>query len=95
MNAGLPAYANGGSFNVGGSGGTDSQLVKFRATPGEQVSIKTPGQQGGGVTVVNHNYIDARTDSTQIAQLIQASTQRAVQQSKAEMTQLIKRGGFA
>jgi hypothetical protein len=94
MNAGLPAYANGGSFGVGGSGGTDSQLVAFRATPGEQVSIKTPGQQGG-VTVVNHNYIDARTDSTQIAQMIQASTQRAVQQSKAEVIDLIKRGAFA
>lgn len=93
--ASLLGYANGGSFNVGGAGGTDSQLVAFRATPGERVSIKTPGQQGGGVTVVNNNYIDARTDATQIGQLIQASTQRAVQQSKSEMTQLIKRGAFS
>ena len=93
--AGLMNFATGGSFNVGGSGGTDSQLVAFRATPGEQVSIKTPGQQGGGVTVINNNYIDSRTDSTQIAQMIQASTQRAVQQSKAQMVDLIKRGAFA
>jgi hypothetical protein len=89
-----PGFATGGSFMVGGSGGTDSQLVKFKASPNERVTISTPGQTQG-VTVINNNYIDARTDSTQIGQLIAASTQRAVQQSKAEMTQLIKRGGFA
>lgn len=31
--------AYGGSFRVGGSGGTDSQLVQFRATPGERVDV--------------------------------------------------------
>lgn len=47
-------YAFGGDFEVGGTGGTDSQLVAFRATPGESVSIRTPTQnrdearQGGG-----------------------------------------------
>ncbi len=30
---------------VGGSGGTDSQVVAFRATPGERVTIQTPEQQ--------------------------------------------------
>lgn len=47
-------YATGGSFMVGGSGGTDSQLVTFRASPDERVTIETPAQQrasGGGVTV--------------------------------------------
>jgi len=42
---GLPGFATGGSFVVGGSGGTDSQTVAFNATPGERVSIQTPGQQ--------------------------------------------------
>lgn len=37
-------YAYGGSFEVGGIGGTDSQMVSFRATPGERVSINTPSQ---------------------------------------------------
>jgi hypothetical protein len=32
-------FATGGSFTVGGSGGTDSQLVQFKATPGEHVSV--------------------------------------------------------
>ena len=35
-------YATGGSFTVGGSGGSDSQSVGFNATPGETVTI------GGG-----------------------------------------------
>ena len=41
---GLIGFANGGSFTVGGTGGIDSQLVAFRATPGEMVDIRKPGQ---------------------------------------------------
>lgn len=52
----LPFAANGADWKVGGTGGTDSQLVAFRATPGERVTVQTPGQQGsGGATVVNLN----------------------------------------
>jgi hypothetical protein len=39
----IPGFATGGSFTVGGSGGTDSQLMQFRATPGEMVDIRRPG----------------------------------------------------
>jgi hypothetical protein len=55
---GLLGFADGGSFTVGGAGGTDSQTVAFRATPGEHVSVSTPDQmkRGGGDTYV----IDAR-----------------------------------
>ncbi len=51
-------FATGGSFTVGGFGGTDSQPVFFRATPGERVSVQTPGQQAGQqpVMVVVNNY---------------------------------------
>jgi tape measure domain-containing protein len=38
------AFAVGGDFQVGGSGGVDSQMVAFRASPGEQVSVSTPQQ---------------------------------------------------
>src|SRR5690606_21478847 len=38
----LPGFANGGSFTVGGSGGADSKLVSFWATPGERVDVRTP-----------------------------------------------------
>lgn len=53
----LLGFKNGGSFTVGGYGGTDSQMVAFRATPGEMVDVRRPGQPaaGGGVTIVNHN----------------------------------------
>lgn len=47
MERDVPGYATGGSFLVGGSGGIDSQLVSFMATPGERVTVSPPGQQGG------------------------------------------------
>lgn len=46
--------ATGGSFTVGGRGGADSQLVAFRATPGESVEVSqsgAAGRGGGNVTV--------------------------------------------
>lgn len=49
----LPGFKTGGTFRVGGSGGADSQMVAFRATPGEMVDIRRPGQvdtkRGGDV----------------------------------------------
>lgn len=42
---GLPMFAFGGDFTVGGTGGTDSQTVAFRATPGEKVTVTTPAQE--------------------------------------------------
>jgi len=38
-------FARGGEFAVGGSGGTDSQLVQFMASPNERVRVETPAQQ--------------------------------------------------
>lgn len=38
-------FQTGGKFKVGGSGGADSQLVAFRASPNEEVSVKTPSQR--------------------------------------------------
>lgn len=50
----LMGFANGGSFTVGGAGGVDSQLIAFRATPGEMVDIRKPGQdRGGGSIIIN------------------------------------------
>jgi hypothetical protein len=43
----LMGFANGGSFDVGGTGGIDSQLVAFRASPDENVTITKPGQVAG------------------------------------------------
>lgn len=51
----LFGFARGGSFKVGGTGGTDSQLVAFRASPDETVSITRPDQRGGGIHIENLN----------------------------------------
>lgn len=40
-------FAHGGSFKVGGIGGTDSQLVQFMASPNETVSVTRPGDDAG------------------------------------------------
>jgi tape measure domain-containing protein len=61
-------FASGGSFKVGGAGGTDSQLVAFRASPNETVTVTRPDQQsphsggGGGngsapVSIHNHLHL--------------------------------------
>jgi hypothetical protein len=50
----LPGFASGGSFMVGGSGGIDSQIVAFRASPDERVTVSKNGQgngMGGALTV--------------------------------------------
>ena len=67
--SGLFGFANGGSFNVGGGGGTDSQLVAFMATPGEKVSVTNPGQ--GAANGINLVYnIDARGATTDLVQAL-------------------------
>src|SRR3546814_10513034 len=39
--SGLPGFATGGSFRVGGAPGIDKNLVAFRATRGEMVDIRS------------------------------------------------------
>ncbi|MHA2069333.1 MAG: phage tail tape measure C-terminal domain-containing protein, partial [Candidatus Thorarchaeota archaeon] len=41
----IPGFRNGGSLVVGGQGGPDSQIVKLRATPGEEITVTKPGQE--------------------------------------------------
>ncbi len=51
--SGLFGFKDGGQFQVGGQGGTDSQLVAFKASPDETVTVTKPGQgnQGGNITI--------------------------------------------
>jgi len=64
--ASILGMADGGQFTVGGVGGIDSQNVLFKATPGELVTVSTPGQSSGGGTY----YIDARgADTAGLARL--------------------------
>src|SRR3546814_1592461 len=58
-----PVFATGGSFRVGGAPGIDKNLVAFRATRGEMVDIRKPGNDNGGVVVVHvqaNDYFDAK-----------------------------------
>lgn len=89
--ASLFGFASGGSFRVGGNGGTDSQLVAFRATPGEMVDVRTPGQQSGGGNVqINQTiHIDSRSDQGSILQAMQSAKEAA----KAEILASMQRGG--
>ena len=55
--AGAFGFQHGGAFTVGGSGGPDSQVVGFRATPGERVTVSTPEQMRGGRASVQQTII--------------------------------------
>lgn len=95
--ASLLGFANGGSFEVGGQGGTDSNIVAFRATKGERVSVSTPGQQAagggsGGVTVINN--IDAG-GSGDMDVRIRAAVEHGSAQTIATIQDLMRRGRFA
>lgn len=87
----LQGFATGGSFMVGGQGGTDSQTVAFRASPDERVTIETPEQQkrrnGGDVNL--SLTIDARDPGAEgrirtmieqemVPQIIEAATGRTM-----------------
>jgi len=48
---GFFGFQHGGEFTVGGQGGPDSQLVAFKATPGEKVIVNQPGESRQGITL--------------------------------------------
>jgi hypothetical protein len=86
-----PGFATGGSFQVGGSGGTDSRMVAFRATPGEIVDISRPGMRGrgggqsismGGIAINVEGSADERT---------LAIMERRLQQAQAKQMQDLQR----
>ena len=53
----LFGFAAGGSFTVGGQGGTDSQVVAFRATPGEKVEVSRPTADRSQSVVNNFSFV--------------------------------------
>lgn len=52
----LIGFRTGGQFSVGGSGGNDSKVVAFRATPGEDVFVRRPGQSASSAAPVVQLY---------------------------------------
>lgn len=87
-----PGFATGGSFAVGGNGGTDSQLVQFRASPGEQVTINPPGQRAGGSVVFSPTYnIGSGVSRSDVISACQATQKATI----AQISRMIKGGAYA
>ena len=88
---------HGGSFTVGGSGGADSQLVAFRASPDERVTVETPAQQrrGGGFTFNDNSVItiDARGAEAGVDRKIRDAMERTQAATVAKVRDLVERGG--
>ena len=71
----LPGFQDGTSFTVGGKGGIDRNLVAFRASKGEQVTVTPRGQSGGINIVMNIKTNDAESfgrNQDQIMNMLQA-----------------------
>ncbi len=93
----LFGFANGGSILPGGSGGIDSQVVAFRKSPSEQVDIYTPGQRGGGGTVVHmHNdFRGATVDAIKyFQQMVPSIVQAAIDGSRRAVKDDFSRGAM-
>jgi len=83
---GLFGFANGGSFEVGGGGGTDSNLVAFKATRGETVTVNKAGESGGGgggiVFQNSYDFSGSTLSESEVRQMIEQSqsiTKRQIQ----------------
>jgi hypothetical protein len=96
---GMTGFATGGSFRVGGYGSIDSQLVAFRASPGEMVDVSPGGAaRGGGAEIIRIDLnpsegwvagvADQRivTRSGQIVDVAVRQSQRTVQRNFAGMS---------
>lgn len=88
----LLGFAGGGSFPVGGTGGTDSQLVQFKASPNERVTISTPGQGASPGIIFSPVYnIGSGVSRSDVISACQTTQKTTI----AHMTKLIKGGAFA
>ena len=73
----IGAFASGGSFMVGGAGGTDSKRIAMNVTPGERVTV-TPPQQGASPGIM---LLQQLVSSILAAQQGQQSGQRPILQN--------------
>lgn len=95
MSAFFPGFATGGEFKVGGSGGTDSQLVAFRASPDETVSVRRPDQmQAAGATINNNVTVNGNPDGATLLALKRALADNS-RATIAQIAEMQRRGRFA
>jgi hypothetical protein len=89
----LAGFAGGGSFMVGGSGGTDSQFVGFRASPDETVTVETPAQRGRGGMVYSPTInVDARGADVGVAQRIRGDFAALLHENAKQIEAIVDRG---
>lgn len=79
----LLGFKTGGSFRVGGAGGPDSKLVSFRATPGEIVDVRRPGQAANDNPTVINVFAEGSVQREEIMQMIRLGQAQTVQVSPA------------
>jgi hypothetical protein len=87
----IPAFAGGGAMNVGGTGGTDSQLVAFRATPNERITVEKPSQnlrQGKQSNITINQTIEY--NSTNIPSAVQLELAKALPAIEAQTLSAVK-----
>lgn len=66
-------FQTGGSFLVGGAGGPDSQLVAFRATPGERVDVTPRTSPRGDAVPVNVTFNLQSLDPSNAADVVRST----------------------
>lgn len=90
----IAGFASGGSFQVGGAGGTDSQLVAFRASPDETVTVETPAQRGGrgGMVYSPVINIDARGADMGVVQRIRGDFAAMLHENAKHVEAIVDRG---
>lgn len=93
-----PSFRTGGSMIVGGSGGIDSQLVQFNASPGEHVTINTPAQARAierMADMMENSQIAARGDINMNLTIVQQgrADNRTPEQNAREMRKQARRMG--
>lgn len=86
----LFGFANGGSFEVGGKGGTDANLVAFKATKGETVHVNRPGEtrgMGGGSIIFQNSYdfSGSTLSESEVRQMIEDSSKITTRQIQNSM----------
>ncbi len=90
-------FAMGGTFKVGGGGGIDSQLVQFRATPGEIVDVHrgegSIRSGSRGVSVSQSFQIDARGADVGVEARIRQAMMETVELTKAAVRDEATRSG--
>jgi len=94
----LQRFEDGGEFTVGGTGGKDSQVVSFKASPEETVKISKPSQSKGGQAPINitfeQNIVADGADSEKLQAELPGLLDQARKSAVADVIMLRDKGVF-